>query len=65
MSRRNIDRQRAHQDAFESYVRETASSSSSAADELATLADLRDRGVMTDAEFADQKVKLLASSPAE
>jgi hypothetical protein len=32
----------------------------SAADQLAKLADLRDRGVLTDAEFEQQKQKLLA-----
>jgi hypothetical protein len=30
------------------------------ADELAKLAALRDRGILTDAEFAAQKAKLLA-----
>jgi hypothetical protein len=30
------------------------------ADELTKLAALRDRGILTDAEFADQKAKLLA-----
>ena len=32
------------------------------ADELAKLADLRDRGVLTDVEFASQKAKLLGTS---
>jgi hypothetical protein len=32
------------------------------ADELTKLADLRDRGVLTDAEFEAQKAKLLAAS---
>jgi len=49
------------QKAFDSYVRETASSGSSA-DELAKLADLKAKGVLTDAEFEAQKAKLLASS---
>jgi hypothetical protein len=40
-------------------VRETAGSGS-AANELSKLADLRERGAITDAEFADQKAKLLA-----
>ncbi|MFM2073420.1 MAG: hypothetical protein RLZZ623_3684 [Actinomycetota bacterium] len=59
MTRRDIEQQQAQQDAFASYVRDAAGSGSSA-DELAKLADLRDRGVITDAEFADQKSKLLA-----
>jgi hypothetical protein len=32
------------------------------ADELTKLADLRDRGVLTDTEFATQKAKLLAAT---
>ena len=43
--------------AFDSHVREVASTSS--VDELAKLADLRDKGVLTDAEFQSQKAKLL------
>jgi type VI protein secretion system component VasK len=47
------------QEAFDKYVRETAQSGGSA-DELVKLADLRDRGVITDAEFQTQKANLLA-----
>jgi hypothetical protein len=47
------------QQAFDSYVKETAGSSSSA-DELAKLADLKAKGVLTDAEFEAQKAKLLS-----
>lgn len=36
-------------------------SSPDVADELKKLADLRDRGVLTEAEFETQKAKLLAS----
>jgi ABC-type multidrug transport system fused ATPase/permease subunit len=46
------------QKAFDSYVREAAGSGSSA-DELAKLADLKTKGVITDAEFEAQKAKLL------
>jgi hypothetical protein len=60
MAQRQIADQQAQQDAFASYVRETAGSGGSATDELTKLADLRDRGVITDAEFAAQKAKLLA-----
>ena len=45
------------QQAFESHVREVANTSS--ADELAKLADLKAKGVLTDAEFEAQKAKLL------
>jgi hypothetical protein len=47
------------QKAFDSYVKETAASSGSA-DELAKLADLKSKGVLTDAEFEAQKAKLLS-----
>ena len=44
-----------------SYVQEAASSESrSSADQLAKLADLRDRGVITAAEFDREKAKILA-----
>jgi hypothetical protein len=59
MTRRDLERMQAQQASFDSYVRETASSGSGPADELTKLADLRDRGVITDTEFADQKAKLL------
>ena len=44
---------------FRRYVQEAAGSQSSA-DELAKLADLRDRGVITAEEFDRQKAKILA-----
>lgn len=59
MNRRDIERAQAQQEQFASYVRQTASPAGGAADELVKLADLRDRGVITDAEFAAQKAKLL------
>jgi hypothetical protein len=43
--------------AFDAQVREAAGSST--ADDLAKLADLKDKGVLTDAEFQAQKAKLL------
>jgi hypothetical protein len=46
------------QKAFDTYVRETAGGSSNV-DELAKLADLKEQGVITDAEFDAQKAKLL------
>jgi len=45
--------------AFRSYVQEAAGSPSPA-DQLAQLADLRDRGVITPAEFEREKAKILA-----
>jgi ABC-type multidrug transport system fused ATPase/permease subunit len=44
---------------FRSYVQEAAGSQSSA-DQLAKLADLHARGVITDAEFEREKAKILA-----
>ncbi len=41
------------------YIKEAAGSGGSA-DELAKLADLLDKGVLTGDEFASQKAKLLA-----
>ena len=46
--------------AFRSYVQEAAGDGSSTADQLAKLADLRDRGVITAQEFESQKAKILA-----
>ncbi|MGH9078702.1 MAG: SHOCT domain-containing protein [Acidimicrobiales bacterium] len=48
------------QKAFDSYVKEAAGSGSSA-DELSKLADLKAKGVITDAEFEAQKAKLLTT----
>ena len=44
------------------YIQEVSGSGSGggSADELAKLADLKDKGVLTDEEFAAQKAKLLA-----
>ncbi|HEX5301933.1 MAG TPA: SHOCT domain-containing protein [Streptosporangiaceae bacterium] len=45
---------------FRSYVRDAAGSQTSA-DQLAKLADLRDRGVITTDEFEREKAKVLAA----
>jgi ABC-type multidrug transport system fused ATPase/permease subunit len=47
------------QKAFDQYVKQAAGTSSSSADELAKLSDLKQKGVLTDAEFEAQKAKLL------
>jgi len=53
--------QAAHQqEAFDAYVKETAGTSGGSAEELAKLADLKDKGVLTEAEFEAQKAKLLS-----
>ena len=46
---------------FRSYVQDAASSGTPA-DQLAKLADLRDRGVITAEEFDREKAKILASN---
>jgi hypothetical protein len=46
---------------FQQYVQEVATSGSGSADQLAKLADLKEKGVLTDAEFEAEKAKILAS----
>jgi hypothetical protein len=46
--------------AFRSYVRDAAGSGNGNADELQKLADLRDRGVISESEFQQGKAKILA-----
>ena len=61
MTDRDLASAKAQQDAFREYVVQTAGSgTSSAAEDITKLAQLRDSGVLTDAEFAQQKAKLLA-----
>jgi Short C-terminal domain/Phospholipase_D-nuclease N-terminal len=59
MGRRDLANAQARDQAFQSYVRDAAGSGGTA-DELAKLAELRDRGVIDDAEFAQQKAKILS-----
>ena len=54
-----VQDQRQQDQEFRTYVQEAAGSQSTA-DQLAKLADLRDRGDITDAEFERQKAKLLS-----
>jgi Short C-terminal domain len=60
MGQRDLNEAKANDAAMQDYVRQVAGSAPSAADELAKLADLRDKGVLSDAEFAAQKARLLA-----
>jgi hypothetical protein len=59
MARRDVAQAQAAEADFQSYVR-SVTSSGGTADELAKLSDLRSSGVISDAEFAQQKAKLLA-----
>ena len=59
MNQRAARQAQQQEDAFRSYVQETAGAPSSA-DQLAKLADLRQRGVISSAEFENEKSKVLA-----
>ena len=61
MHERSAQQARQQDEAFRSYVQEAAGSPPSSADQLAKLADLRQRGVITANEFEQQKAKVLAS----
>jgi hypothetical protein len=66
MHERAVQNAQQQDEAFRSYVREAAgpASAASPADQLTQLADLRDRGVISGAEFEQQKAKILAA-PAD
>lgn len=61
MSQRSAQQARQQEDALRSYVQEAAGTSGSPADQLAKLADLKQRGVITSAEFENEKTRVLAS----
>ena len=60
MTDRDVADAQAQEAEFKSYVQEAASSGGGTADELSKLADLKAQRVITDAEFEQQKAKLLA-----
>ena len=62
MAEREMAEAAQQKQAFDDYVRQTAGTSGGGgtAAELAQLAELKDRGVITDDEFAAQKAKILA-----
>ena len=57
MAGRDIQQHQAQQAAFDSYVQSAAGGASTPAEELSKLADLHDRGVLTDAEIDDVAFK--------
>ncbi|MGO9455676.1 MAG: SHOCT domain-containing protein [Acidimicrobiales bacterium] len=59
MQERALEQAKLQKEAFDAQVRQAAGSSGSA-DELAKLVDLKEKGVLTDAEFQAQKAKLLS-----
>ncbi|MGI5176683.1 PLDc N-terminal domain-containing protein [Dactylosporangium sp. CA-152071] len=70
MNERAVQRAQQHEAQFRQYVREAAAETpttprvASSADELAKLADLRQRGVLTDREYERAKASLLGSNGA-
>ena len=60
MQERSIKAMAAQQAAQREYIQAVAGSSSSASEEIARLAELRDKGAITDEEFAALKTKALA-----
>jgi ABC-type multidrug transport system fused ATPase/permease subunit len=60
MQQRAVDQAMARDQATREYIRSTAGASGDGvSDEIAKLAELRDKGVLTDEEFQAQKAKLL------
>lgn len=57
---RAADQAAQQQQAFDAYVKETAGTGTDSTEQLAKLADLKQQGVITDAEFESQKAKILA-----
>ncbi|MCL6731616.1 SHOCT domain-containing protein [Streptomyces neyagawaensis] len=67
MGRREVAQARAQQQAFDSYIRETAAGSggrTSSVDELTRLSEIRARGDITDEEFRRAKELVLSGSGA-
>jgi signal transduction histidine kinase len=60
MQKRDVQSAQAADQAMRAYVQSAAGTSTSAAEEINKLAELRDRGVLSPQEFEAQKAKLLA-----
>jgi type VI protein secretion system component VasK len=60
MQKRDMQSAQAADQAMRDYVQSAAGTSTSAAEEISKLAELRDRGVLSPQEFEAQKAKLLA-----
>jgi hypothetical protein len=62
MQERALERAQQQQQAFDQYVQERANAAgTSNADQLGKLAQLKDSGAITNAEYESEKAKLLAS----
>ncbi|MFI8963410.1 SHOCT domain-containing protein [Streptomyces sp. NPDC053493] len=65
MTRRDVKQAKASEAAFQDYIRKTAGTAPGGGrggnvEELARLAELKDKGVLTEEEFQQAKTKLLA-----
>ncbi len=61
MGQRDVQDVQARDQEYRAYVQDAAAGQSpSGADQLAKLADLRDRGVISQAEFDQEKTKILS-----
>ncbi|MEU6880366.1 SHOCT domain-containing protein [Streptomyces sp. NPDC046712] len=65
MTRRDLDQARENEAAFQSYIRKAAGTApgegkGSSVDELARLAELKDKGAITNEEFERAKAKVLS-----
>jgi hypothetical protein len=60
MSEHAMEAAQAQDAAAKQYIRDAAGTSGSAADELARLADLKEKGVIDDAEFQRLKAKVVS-----
>jgi len=61
MQERSVEAAEASQAASQDYIRSVASSGTSAADQLSTLADLHASGKLNDSEYASAKAKVIGS----
>ncbi|MFC8277718.1 SHOCT domain-containing protein [Streptomyces sp. NPDC057271] len=60
MTQRDVAQAKESEAAFQSYIRRTAGTGTSHADELARLAELKDKGAITNEEFEKAKAKVLS-----
>ncbi len=60
MHERSVQQAQQQDRELRAYVQEAGGTQTSTADQLAKLADLRDRGVITPEEFERQKAKIMA-----
>ena len=63
MNERALQQAQRNEHAFRQYVQQAAADQPSTADELAKLADLRDRGTISEQEFVQAKARLLGTRP--